>query len=285
MALPVPSWRGSAEDHFFRSQVIQWLLHHAPPARQPQERAGASAIPRVLLQYWHDLKALPSDVEECLNSWQPLEQDGFDRRIFDDPGARAFIAENYAPRHVAAFDRCYHPAMRCDYFRLCYLLKHGGFYVDADEVYQGVGCESLFQDNRIKIQPICYDTMTRKMVAPEKFLHDTEYPSSRVFYVDNDPIVAPPGHRLLRLALRRSTRILLQRSDKPEIQSTTGPGNFSASLVRHVIQLQKTRSEWDFTMLREWRHISVCPWSLSYRNDERNWRLLNAAAARSGKEV
>ncbi len=275
MALPDPNWRGSEENHAFRSRVIQWLLHQAPT--QPrQARAGEGAIPRVIVQYGYDLKSLPSDVEACLNSWQQLDKEGFRRQVFDDERARSFIMQNFAAEHVAAFDLCYHPAMRCDYFRLCYILRCGGFYVDADEVYQGAECEALFEDGRIKIQPLCYDTGTDEMVEPKDFLNDTRFPSSRIFYVNNNPIIAPAGHELLRLALQRSTHILLQRSGRPEIQSTTGPGNLSASLVRHVISLQEAGGEWDFSILRNWEHISVCRWFLSYRNDKRNWRLLKA---------
>lgn len=232
-------------------------------------------IPRVLVQYWHDLKHIPDDVQECLDSWESLRNHGFRRRIFDDERARLFISERFSAEYVEAFDLCYHPAMRCDYFRLCYILKCGGFYVDADEVYQGTGCEAFFGDNNLKMHPLCYDAATDAMVEPEIFLNDTTHPSSRIFYVNNSPIIGPAGHELIRLAIERSTRILLQRSERPEIQSTTGPGNLSASLVNHAIRTKMTRREWDFLILPKWKYTSVCRWSLSYRNDERNWRFLN----------
>ncbi len=275
MTLPTPIWSGSEEDHTFRSQVIQWLLHHSTEERLP-EMACEKPIPRVVVQYWHNLDALPGDVAECLQSWNRLEKDGFEIQLFDDVRARQFIAANFESSHVAAFDRCYHAAMRCDYFRLCYILRRGGFYVDADEVYKGTGCDSLFQDAQIKLQPLCYDLSTNKMVPPEEFLRDTRFPSSRIFYMNNNPIVAPPGHALVDLALQRATRLLLQGSERPDIQSTTGPGNLSASLVRHVACLQTSLGAWDFTILRDWNTISDCRWFLSYRNDERNWRLANA---------
>lgn len=276
MSMPEPdgSSSQSEEDHAFRSRVIQWLLHRAD-AERPSEQPPRGSIPRVIVQYWHDLNALPDDVEACLESWRELEQCGFERRIFDDAHATSFIAENFPSDCVEAFGRCYHPAMRCDYFRLCYILKRGGFYVDADEVYQGTECDSLFEDERIKLQPLCYDMRTDQMVAPEEFLIDTEVSSSRIFYVNNNPIIAPPGHELVRSALWRSTRILLRGSERPEIQSTTGPGNLSASLVHHVCRMQRTNRGWDFSLLRDWQSISVCEWFLSYRNDERNWRFLN----------
>jgi mannosyltransferase OCH1-like enzyme len=229
-----------------------------------------------VVQYWHNLYALPDDVAECLQSWNRLEKDGFEIKMFDDGSARRFIAANFEPSHVIAFDRCYHAAMRCDYFRLCYILRRGGFYVDADEVYKGTGCESLFQDTKAKLQPLCYDLSINQMVPPEEFLCDSTFPSNRIFYVNNNPIIAPPGHAVIDMALRRATQLLLQDSERPEIQSTTGPGNLSASLVRHVTCLQTSLATWDFTLLRRWNNISECRWFLSYRNDERNWRLANA---------
>ena len=274
MTLPPPGLSGSANDHQFRSRFIQWLLHQPPPP-PGSGQIGGDPIPRVLVQYWHDLKHIPDDVQECLNSWESLRNHGFRRLIFDDERARSFISKHFSAEHVEAFDLCYHPAMRCDYFRLCYILRCGGFYVDADEVYQGTGCEAFFSDNKLKIQPLCYDTATDSMVKPEIFLKDTTLPSSRIFYVNNNPIIGPAGHELIRLAIERSTRILLQRSERPEIQSTTGPGNLSASLVNHAIRTKVACREWDFLILPNWEYTSVCRWSLSYRNDERNWRLLN----------
>lgn len=277
MEPPDPFWSGCEENHAFRSHVIQWLLHQSCSGIQ-QEPNCEYAIPRVLIQYWHDLDALPEDVAQCLQSWKQLESHGFVVQLFDDKLARVFINENFDPQHVTAFDRCYHPAMRCDYFRLCYILKCGGFYVDADEVYRGTGWEELFSDEKLKIQPLCYDTSTNEMVKPEDFLCDASFPSSRIFYINNNPLIAPPSHPLLRIALLRSTKILLSNTAKPEIQSTTGPGNLSASLVRHAADLQLTQGTWDFTILRDWPSISECRWFLSYRNDDRNWRYLNSTS-------
>ena len=47
--------------------------------------------------------------------------------------------------------------MQADYFRLCYLLVEGGFYVDADDVCVGTDIGWLFEDGRLKLQPLCYD--------------------------------------------------------------------------------------------------------------------------------
>jgi hypothetical protein len=166
--------------------------------------------------------------------------------------------------------------MRCDYFRLCYIYRHGGFYVDADEVYQGGDCESLYRDNRLKIQPLCYDTQTDTMVGSDVFIGKKTYSPDWIFYVNNNPLVAPPFHPVVRSALARSTRILLsQTGERFDIQFTTGPGNLTASLVQHSIASSDAGKSRNFLLLTNWEAISTSRWPLSYREDERNWRLWN----------
>ena len=74
--------------------------------------------------------------------------------------------------------------MRCDYFRLCYMVRHGGFYVDADEFYQGGDYASLFQDNRLKIQPLCYDISSATMVPYDIFAKERSDSPNWIFYVN-----------------------------------------------------------------------------------------------------
>jgi len=228
----------------------------------------------VIFQYWHDPDAIPADVRECLDSWEPLMKQGFQRLLFDDQEARRLISKRFGPPYVAAFDRCQHPAMRCDYFRLCYMVDRGGFYVDADEVYQGADCHTLLRDNNLKIQPLCYDQLTDTMVEAAVFLESRAYSPDWIFYINNNPLVAPAGHPVLRLALARSTGLLLRDGrNRLDIQSTTGPGNFTASVVRHAIDSDRGGKNRDFSFLGNWETISVSRWPLSYREDDRNWRL------------
>src|SRR5260370_32653392 len=222
-----------AEDDRLRSWHIRELVQERVPIDTP---SGDVKIPKLIIQFWHDLAALPPDVRECLYSWEPLTTHGFKRVLIDDNEARAFISRRCGRRNVAAFDRCRHPAMRCDYFRLCYIYRQGGFYVDADEVYQGGDCQSLYRDNTLKIQPLCYDTQTNTMVHADVFIGKKTSSPGWTVYVNNNPLVAPPFHPVVRMALARSTRILLsQAGERSDIQSTTGPGNLTASLVEHSI--------------------------------------------------
>jgi mannosyltransferase OCH1-like enzyme len=260
-----------AEDDALRSRYMRRLIRETLPdcARQP-----VRLIPRVVIQFWHNVEQVPADVRDCLDSWAPLVGQGFERVFFDDRSARRFINKLFSGRHLAAFDLCRHPAMRCDFFRMCYLVALGGFYVDADEEYQGGDCEPLFGDDLLKIQPLCYDGGTDSMVDVEVFAQGDVWSPDWIYYVNNNPIIAPPGHPILQLALARATRMLVsQPVNRMDIQSTTGPGNLTASLVAHSITSEYAGAARTFSLLKDWESISVSRWPLSYRTDERNWRL------------
>lgn len=263
-----------AENDVERSWHIRQLVGStaALGGLEPTPR-GASEIPRVVLQYWHSAKRIPDDVDRCMATWKSLQDASFDHLLFDDESARDFIQWNLGADHLAAFEQCAHPAMRCDLFRLCYLVAEGGFYVDADDVYLGVGVEHLLADDRLKLQPLCYDSLTREMVKLSELLATHSSPSHWIYYVNNNPLVAPPGHPVLIRALDRATQLLLRNApaEARDIQSMTGPGNLSASLVAHHLSLGDADGL-DFVLLEDWEQTSTTEWDLGYRSDDRNWR-------------
>jgi mannosyltransferase OCH1-like enzyme len=265
------STKAIAEDDTSRSQYMRRLISDVDGqvmgAPDPQ-------VPRVLVQFWDDAKAIPHDVKECIESWHPLEEQGFERLLFDDRSAERFITNNFDSEYLVAFKRCAHPAMRSDYFRLCYMLLKGGFYADADDIFYGGDIEGLIRDQKLKLQPLCYDTLTDSMVKSADFFTKHKDHPGWIYYVNNDPIIAPPGHPIIRMALERSTRILLaDTADMTDIQSTTGPGNLTACLVEYAIGSSTIGENHSFSLLPDWDKISVSRWPLDYRSDERNWRL------------
>ncbi|MBY0567329.1 MAG: hypothetical protein K2P70_08460 [Hyphomonadaceae bacterium] len=227
------------------------------------------------MQFWHDLHQLPGDVHDCIASWTRWERSGFRHALFDQHAAKSFICRSLGERHVAAFERCYHPSMQADYFRLCYLHIEGGLYVDADDVCTTDDISWLMEDGSLKLQPLCYDTATESMVEPANFLPASSDQAGWIFYFNNNPLIAAPHHPVVGRALDRATRLLeLARGDDlPEIQSTTGPGNLTQSiyeLSRDGLDLGA-----ELVVLREWDKVAISRWPLSYRDDARNWRHSN----------
>lgn len=262
------------EDHRRRSEFIQSLIQsHCRASTTTAEYA--TTVPRTIIQFWHNMRKLPKDVKDCIGSWKSLEKGGFTHLLFTQENARLFITQRLGERYRNAFDRCYHPAMKSDYFRLCYIHTEGGFYVDADDVYCGTNIDHLFLDGRLKIQPLCYDIATESMVEPSVFTQFGAYSPNWIFYFNNNPLIASAGHPVIERALSQATWLLEQSSDGdlPEIQSTTGPGNLTKSIFD--LGIKCTRIDSSFLILRDWETIAVTKWPLSYRNDARNWRLSN----------
>lgn len=273
---------GFEEDDRLRSRFIRELtLRQLRRGRASSRRECVDQtvlIPKTLVRFWHDPRDVPPDVQDCIRSWDALRDEGFAFRMFGDVSAAAYIAERFGSREVAAFARCRHPAMRSDYLRLCFVLAEGGLYVDVDDVLLGGGWEDVFRDCMLKVQPLCYDVTTGGMVSAAELRRADLPTDGRIFYVNNNPIAAPAGHPVLRRALARATDRLLGDEPAPEIQSTTGPGNFSAVLAAHA------RESWDvegstvpdFELLLDWERTAEPRWDLAYRNDSRNWRNMNS---------
>lgn len=261
-------------DEKLRSAFVREIaLRQLSDSKAPHaNQEGGNTIPKRLVQYWHDLTEVPADVLTCMNSWSRLADQGIEHHLFSDESASAYIAETFSDRELRAFARCEHPAMRSDYFRMCYLLVEGGLYVDADDVLVGDDWKWIFEGARLKLQPLCYDLEANAMAASSDIWQREVPATQRVFYVNNNPMAAPPRHALLRRALESATAKLLEVSCCKDIQATTGPGNMTAALTAHAWELREAGVPADFEFLRDWEVITEVCWNLSYRNDTRNWR-------------
>jgi hypothetical protein len=262
------------ENHHARSSFVQGLVQRSG------DPAVASSVfsrkpPKKIVQFWGDLDRLPGDVRECIDTWRKTEEQGVERLLFDKRQAGDFIRRRLGARYKRAFDKCYHPAMQSDYFRLCYILVEGGCYIDADDVYNGSQIQHLFSDGRLKIQPLCYDMATNMMVPPSLFTKPGANAASWIFYFNNNPLIAGGGHPLIERALTNATLSLEKdmTNGLPEIQSTTGPGNLTKSIFDAVTESGEI--EQTLLVLCDWENIAKNRWDLSYRNGPRNWRLSN----------
>lgn len=232
-------------------------------------------IPKRIVHFWDDLTQLPQDVNECIESWKILEQSGFDFQIFDEDSARVFIKTHLGSRFENAFNLCYHPSMKSDYFRYSYIFVMGGFYIDADDVYNGTSIDHFFTDGRLKLQPFCYDIESNQMVSSSDFVPLGADKWSWIFYFNTTPLIASRNHPIVERVLLNATKVLEenQKKELPEVQATTGPGILTESILEVIVK--EENPEETMLILHDWEKISISKWPLSYRNDKRNWRLSN----------
>lgn len=112
-------------------------------------------IPKVIIQYW-DKKEIPKDVQRCMNSIKNAAIN-YEHLIFNRESALDFIHKNYDDEYVKLFKACSHPALQSDIFRLLYLFKNGGIWIDADEEYlsqDSAPLSSLLQKESIRFQRV-----------------------------------------------------------------------------------------------------------------------------------
>lgn len=272
------------KDERTRSNFVRQLVQlYNEPIQVPA--VYLSAPPRRIVQFWDDLGRLPSDVKECMESWKILEQFGFDLQVFDENSSREFIRAHLGSRYEMAFDKCYHPSMKSDYFRYSYIFVKGGFYIDSDDFYHVTEIDHLFTDGRLKLQPFCYDIATAQMVSPSVFLNPGADNLNWIFYFNTTPMIAGPNHPIIERALLNATIALEQDSNGklPEVQATTGPGNLTRSIFE--VMSEESCPKEALLVVRDWEKISTSKWPLSYRNDKRNWRLSNQQTYQASREV
>lgn len=262
------------ENHHERSRFVRRLVQCSSLGSY-KSSLFARKLPKKIVQFWDNFDRLPHDVSECIDTWRSAEDQGIKRLLFDKQHARDFIHSTLGLRYTKAYDKCYHPAMQSDYFRLCYIFVEGGCYIDADDVYSGVNIQYLFSDSLLKIQPLCYDIATNRMVPPGIFTKPDTNADSWIFYFNNNPLIAGSGHPVIEYALNQATLKLEKDlvNDLPEIQSTTGPGNLTRSIFDNAAE--NCEIEHTLLVLYDWENVAQSKWELNYRNDARNWRLSN----------
>ncbi len=267
-----------------RSNFVQELVQRYNEPVQTRA-AHLASPPKRIVQFWDDLGRLPQDVKECMESWRKLERSGFELKVFDESSAREFIKTHLGSRFEKAFDKCYHPSMKSDYFRYSYIFVEGGFYIDADDVYHGTTIDHLFTDGRLKLQPFCYDIETAQMVPPSVFVKPGANKLSWIFYFNTTPLIAVRNHPIVERALLNTTVALEQESkgELPEVQATTGPGILTRSIFEVIAN--KSCPEEALLVVCDWEKISTSKWPLSYRNDKRNWRLSNQQTYRPSRQT
>lgn len=87
-----------------------------------------SEIPKQIVQYWNDT---PSDVIVQIQNTVAISNPDFKQIIFNRDQAYTFLLEHYGYDIATAFKSIKIPAMQSDVFRIAYVYKYGGGYLDS----------------------------------------------------------------------------------------------------------------------------------------------------------
>lgn len=178
------------------------------------QRNRAQGLP--IVQYWHSPE-VPSEITKLTTSFRNLNPSSR-HVLFDECRARAFIAERFGAREVAAFDACAVPAMQADYFRYCAVFALAGVYADAD-----FRC----------LRPL--DPLIERLPGGTLFRSKFGHLCNGFF------VFKRPEHPFLRLALDIATANIERRVGQ-SVNVVTGPWVFLAlEAVHRFGSLEETR--------------------------------------------
>ncbi|MEL6440209.1 MAG: tetratricopeptide repeat protein [Cyanobacteria bacterium J06621_8] len=165
-------------------------------------------IPKRIVQFWNESQP-PQEVQRICQSWLDYNPE-YQYARFSLETAIAFLKQHYDQKVLTAFANCDQPAIQSDFFRLAYLNKMGGFYVDADDLCR----QSL--DNITSLNP-------ELVVLQEEFA-----------CIGNNFLGCIPGQSMIRTAFHQAT-INLNHYNNEGPWFNTGPALITSVVCSGLI--------------------------------------------------
>ena len=239
---------GDRFDGYRRMCARAWSLFLKLP-RLP-EVSPLPAKPPEIVQFW-DKKNVPSDVMRGVQGWR--DGSGLSHRLFDAEQAREFLGAHFSPEAVQIFDRCPHPAIQSDYFRLGWLALNGGLYIDADE--------AVVPEFK-KIAPLLAGRLVLRFC--------TNQPDGHFL---NGFIAAPQGSPVMSAAFEEATR-RLSKDMESHVYALSGPG-----MLTDVVLAELSKGPFDQLALlthSTTKRLVAKGINARYKADGRSWHTWQA---------
>ena len=239
------------------------------------ERMMSDSPSYQVIQFW-DSVDIPDDVRSFMDGWKASYPDRYVR--FSGAEALAFIQANFSPDDAEAYQQCWHPAMKSDYFRLCYLLKNGGCYVDADEVQIApLPLVEHRHESFLMARPLIRGWRNGAFtdIDVDHFVENYENYQDAEVYFNNAPIIVSAGNPVIALALERARSIILSdRKGTMSLHDITGPSNLSMSIVMNFLDAGLRGEAATNVIALDWLQYARTGTGeeLAYKNDEGDWR-------------
>jgi len=231
--------------------VLRTFDEMSPEIAHPTQFARFLSI----VQFW-DAAVPPAEVQATMNSWRDKHPE-MRHVVYSESTAREYLARHYGNAVVACFSWCHHAAMKSDLFRIAYLAREGGVYVDADEY-----C-------RRPISPLLRELESSELIAA---LSADVAP-----YLYNAFLLARPGSRVMQSTLAAMLDGLghgMRSGRHPDIWHATGPGILTRT-VGGLLATDDTASA-SLLLLTKGQYASFTSEidTLAYKQTQAgNWRL------------
>tara|TARA_R110002020_G_scaffold14276_1_gene50653 strand:+ start:307 stop:936 length:630 start_codon:yes stop_codon:yes gene_type:complete len=161
----------------------------------------ANVIPKSIIQYWAD-EELSDGLKVLSNSWSDIYPD-YSYKLYNRDSAIVFLNNHYDEDIVKVFKSLKLKAMQSDLFRIAYILKKGGIYIDMSQK--------------------AYRKMDEIINFDNEALYICERKGAKYW---NGLIIASPGHQTLN---RIFHKVLDNISKKNSVSAweVTGPKSFN----------------------------------------------------------
>lgn len=247
----------NSQDRFEVYQIMLRAMIAAGniPIGIPFKGNEVSQIPRTIFQFW-DTVTPPPEVQVFMQGWSD-ENPGYEHLTFNNEAAASFIHENFGMELCKQFQRCFHPAMKSDFFRLCFAFHKGGIYVDADEYCKVPLIEWMPEGIDLVVSYSDWEKNT---------------------YIHNWFFGVTPKHLVIEKALRSALQRLWAWESgvtRPYLWDATGPGNLTRAIIDTLSQsnFEKFPSASRLCVIteRELRNYLRAA-ELPYKTTASNWR-------------
>ena len=234
---------------------LQNALSRFADAGVPHGHATKPDKPFRIVQFW-DSENPPPEVLEAMGTWHNAHPE-LEHLVFNEHSAREYLLRHYGIEAAAAFDSCHHAAMKSDLFRVAFLARDGGVYVDADEI-----C-------RRPLYPLLRE------LSPAGFI--AAMSADAVPYVYNAFLMATPGFPILRDAFQRMLSDLLrlkQAGARADIWHTTGPGQMTRAVARYLTEETNPADYVHLLTRSQYSSYSTEDAAMPYKQTSKgNWRV------------
>ncbi len=219
-------------------------------------------------QYW-DQKKYPKKIEYFIDRNRSAYKEKYS--LYDYESAKNYINQNFEKRITYAFNLCWHPAMRSDFFRIAKLFIEGGFYCDIDDL------PNLMESYTKDVNFIALSAITEINSRMYRGFHLVD--GSSVLdncYLTNSPILVSKRNPIIGLCLFKATFDLLYGQENLiSIHGTTGPGLISTG-IQVYYTLPNNKNVKFYTI--DLNKVLILEPIFEYTydsNDVLNWRIKN----------